>query len=505
MKIDSFQDLYAVVSKFKPKSKHGEKTKDITRKKASNVGKKETESSENISKNKDSELFSETQSPESSKSSIKIENKYWIRGHNGPMIQDFLSAFCSAHEIDLFLINPEFIYENWSNILALLPNELDNLLRHPNNEKEIKENQKEENQEKKTEIEANKEKEKTKNTSKESVSEDIKENVKNNNAKVKLEKVFDMENLIKEPENEEKEPNKNEQEEKSQIEQKVNIDKELEKNKTDEVPLKEYRILYFDFNVLMDYFSQNKVYENIEYIKMKKFLQSLLSILDNSEFSEKTLLLVNNDGNYYANLFNELFNFELTVPLPGESDRKQIFDVLKESNLKIAYESTILASATYLWSLWDIKKLVDNAIHRFSLGLCRYDAINSDFMLSLMNTEKVLPKKSIKLSGIKIGDRNIESKEINLNASSDSSSYLEIKSSISDSLIDQLYQEAAYKEFDNLSRIIQDMIANKPLIPDDYKLIANYAFILNDDPKKALTKLNQAKTRVDRIKKLKDK
>jgi len=71
--------------------------------------------------------------------------------------------------------------------------------------------------------------------------------------------------------------------------------------------------------------------------------------------------------------------------------------------------------------------------------------------------------------------------------------------------IDQLYQEAAYKEFDNLSRIIQDMIANKPLIPDDYKLIANYAFILNDDPKKALTKLNQAKTRVDRIKKLKDK
>ena len=496
MKIESFKDLYAIVSKFKPKVKSGGKQREHPKKKSTDQGKSEEGTKVDLLKNKDSEKNREKQSVEDSDASIKLSNTYWIRGHSGAMIPEFLSAFCSAHEIDLFSINPEFIYENWSNILTLLPNELNKILIAPISEKVEKEIKKEEIREKVSE------KEKKKDTVQTAGNNETSEKSKQNNVKAKAEKVFDMEDLIKEPENEENDLSKAQHEENSPSEHQKTEEHELETQRPEEVPIEDYKILYFDFNDFMDYFSQNKDFEKQEYIRMKKFLQTLSS---HPGYSEKTLLLINNDGNYYANLFNDLFDYELTVPLPSESDRKQIFDVFKDSNLKYAYEATILASATHLWSLWDIKKLVTNAIHRFSLGLCRYDTINSDYMLSIINNEKILPKKSIKLRGLKIGEGTMESKETNVYSSSDATTYSEIKSSISDSLADQLYQEAAYKEFDNLSKIIQDMIATKPLNQEDYKIISNYAFILNDDPKKALSKLNQAKTRVDRIRKLKDK
>ncbi len=158
-----------------------------------------------------------------------------------------------------------------------------------------------------------------------------------------------------------------------------------------------------------------------------------------------------------------------------------------------------------MWTLWDIKKLVSNAIHRFSLGLCKYDSINSDYLLSLINSEKVLPKKSAKLIGIKGSETISESKGTVLHSQASTTDLSDLQLSMVDSLTDQLYQEAAFKDFDNVSRIIQDLISNKPMNPEDMKIISKYAFILNDDPRKALSKMNQAKTRVDRIRKLKDK
>ena len=205
---------------------------------------------------------------------------------------------------------------------------------------------------------------------------------------------------------------------------------------------------------------------------------------------------------------SRLFDYELTVPVPTEADRKLIFNVLKDTSFSYTFESTVLAQATPSWTVWDINKLIQNSMHRFELGLCKYDSINSDFILSLINNEKVLPKKVLKLAsgkGLDLVADPVISSSYSSGVSSQGFDNIDPQNIIVDSLSDQLYQEAAFKEFDNLSRIIQDIISQKAPDQEDYKMLSNYAFILNDDPKKALNKLNQAKTRVDRLKKLKDK
>jgi hypothetical protein len=65
----------------------------------------------------------------------------------------------------------------------------------------------------------------------------------------------------------------------------------------------------------------------------------------------------------------------------------------------------------------------------------------------------------------------------------------------------QFYQFGAVNKFDELIAILEKISTGKILDELDRNILADYPFILKDDPKKAMVRLTNAKNRIDRIKK----
>ncbi|MCK4778995.1 MAG: hypothetical protein KAT57_02355, partial [Candidatus Lokiarchaeota archaeon] len=74
------------------------------------------------------------------------------------------------------------------------------------------------------------------------------------------------------------------------------------------------------------------------------------------------------------------------------------------------------------------------------------------------------------------------------------------ESRISDFMLNQLYENAASKNYTELVLIIDKLAKKEPLEENEMKMIAKYPFILNDSPNRAQINLEKAKKRVDLIK-----
>ncbi|MBD3349886.1 MAG: hypothetical protein GF364_00190 [Candidatus Lokiarchaeota archaeon] len=66
----------------------------------------------------------------------------------------------------------------------------------------------------------------------------------------------------------------------------------------------------------------------------------------------------------------------------------------------------------------------------------------------------------------------------------------------------QLYQFAAANNFEELMNVLEKLDQGRKLDDLDRKILADYAFVLKDKTKTALSKLTNAKNRIDRIKKI---
>jgi hypothetical protein len=66
----------------------------------------------------------------------------------------------------------------------------------------------------------------------------------------------------------------------------------------------------------------------------------------------------------------------------------------------------------------------------------------------------------------------------------------------------QFYQFAASQKFDELVSVVEKLDQGKQLDGVDRNLLADYAFILKEEPKKALVRLTNAKNRIDKIRKV---
>ena len=67
-------------------------------------------------------------------------------------------------------------------------------------------------------------------------------------------------------------------------------------------------------------------------------------------------------------------------------------------------------------------------------------------------------------------------------------------------MLNQLYENAASKNYTELVLIIDKLAKKEPLEENEMKMIAKYPFILNDSPNRAQINLEKAKKRVDLIK-----
>ena len=67
-------------------------------------------------------------------------------------------------------------------------------------------------------------------------------------------------------------------------------------------------------------------------------------------------------------------------------------------------------------------------------------------------------------------------------------------------MLEQLYENAVSKNYNELLLIVDKLNKREMLEENDRRLLAQYAFILNDSPKMAQIHLEKAKKRIDNLK-----
>jgi len=137
----------------------------------------------------------------------------------------------------------------------------------------------------------------------------------------------------------------------------------------------------------------------------------------------------------------------------------------------------------------------------------------TDSLLNLIKSGEYLPSistKSLEITNVKdIREEGVESENVYPKKVKESVDQIKNidnfvddirEMRISEFMLNQLYENAASKNYNELIIIIDKLNKNDPLEENDRKLLAKYPFILNDSPNMAQINLEKAKKRVDRIK-----
>lgn len=214
------------------------------------------------------------------------------------------------------------------------------------------------------------------------------------------------------------------------------------------------------------------------------------------------------------NLFN-VFDLFIKIPFLNNVERETFLKDFAEKNSKIVFDINTLVNLTEYWEVNDIKQLLKMGIFKHFLNADLNDISNeiSDTLINIIQSgEYVLStafnvpefnnslgmKQDIQVNkkrDVEVFENQkdlIEKKDEYINQIRDES--------ISEFMINQLYENAASKNYSELLIIIDKLNKKEVLEDNERRLLAKYPFILNDSPNMALINLEKAKKRVDLIK-----
>jgi len=210
-----------------------------------------------------------------------------------------------------------------------------------------------------------------------------------------------------------------------------------------------------------------------------------------------------------------VFDFLIKIPVLNSIERETIFKNFSEKYPKIVFDINALINYTENWEIKDLKQLIRVAIFKHHLNTDLNETSNeiTDVLISLIESGEYIPAISINnieeqnSTVLKLNNQNkiktpLKKEGKVSDTSIDVSSLInEIREEgISEFMLNQLYENAASKNYSELIVII-DKLNNKDVIEEnDRKILAKYSFILNDPPNRALINLEKAKKRVDLIK-----
>jgi len=257
----------------------------------------------------------------------------------------------------------------------------------------------------------------------------------------------------------------------------------------------------------------------------RSLLKDFLTLLDSDsiDFSSnlKNIIIVwlNYDYNEIEEqssvIFN-LFDLFIKIPLLNMSERETILRNFSEKNPKISFDINTVVNYTDNWEVKDIDQLLKTAIFKHFLNADLNETSNevTDKIINLIESGEYIPSKNGKLSSIEQKEENLKNQNQNgidfiSKSHEDKQRKLEDVNDLIDSIRDerysefmlnQLYESAASKNFNELLVIIDKLNKNESIEENDRKIIAKYPFILNDAPNLAQINLEKAKKRIDLIK-----
>lgn len=266
---------------------------------------------------------------------------------------------------------------------------------------------------------------------------------------------------------------------------------------------------------------QKKLMKNLDGVSL---LQKFIDLQQNNDtylnFLNSNLLIIwiNYDLKEVANNSNQLYNiFDLfiKIPLLNDIERETVLRNFLERNPTIVFDIAQILNYTQNWEVKDINQLLKVGIFKHFLNSDLNDKSNeiTDILIDLIESGEFIPSVNTKISEIPEKEESSEEKLLNnsiiphqkkreQNTTTDISEIVDHiqQSNISEFMLNQLYENAASKNYSELVLIIDKLNKNEPLEENDRKLLGLYPFVLNDSPSRAQINLEKAKKRIDQIK-----
>ncbi|MFX1400495.1 MAG: hypothetical protein ACFE8V_04510 [Promethearchaeota archaeon] len=206
----------------------------------------------------------------------------------------------------------------------------------------------------------------------------------------------------------------------------------------------------------------------------------------------------------------QLFDLFIKIPLLDFKERELVLRNFLEKNPKIVFDINTIASYTKNWEILDINYLLKMAIfkHYINYDLNKSSNEVTDLIINLIESGEFFPSLPNKDQIIQDSRANIKTKFTEKLSSNKDMNLFEVESllneiqtqPISEFMLNQLYENAASKNYTELVIIIDKLNKNELLEENDRKLLSNYPFILRDSPNRAQIYLEKAKKKVDHIK-----
>jgi hypothetical protein len=216
-----------------------------------------------------------------------------------------------------------------------------------------------------------------------------------------------------------------------------------------------------------------------------------------------------------SQLIFDVFDLFIKVPILDKAERETIFRAFSEKNPKIVFDIKTLVDYTETWEVKDLIQLLRIGIFKHFLNSELNESSNeiTDGLINLIESGEYIPTTPEKTRNIEnsgsdfykgeefsnknsMYGRNTESRNIYAQNLSN-----EIKGErFTDFMLNQLYENAVSKNYSELVLIIDKLNKNEHLEEIERKILAKYAFILNDSPKMAQINLEKAKKRIDNLK-----
>ncbi|MFX1420177.1 MAG: hypothetical protein ACFE9N_14780 [Promethearchaeota archaeon] len=221
------------------------------------------------------------------------------------------------------------------------------------------------------------------------------------------------------------------------------------------------------------------------------------------------------DVNKISKEIYEIFDLFLKIALLSKIERETVLKDFLERNSKIVFDINDIINYTENWEVKDIKQLLKVGIFRHFLNSELNETSNeiTDILIDLIesgefipNTQAIVPDGN---SNIELSENVIQNRQIIYHKENEAKNKIEDISSvingiresrISDFMLEQLYEDAASKNYTELTIILDKLNKKEPLEENDMKLLAQHPFILNNSPNKAQINLEKAKKRIDLIK-----
>jgi len=259
--------------------------------------------------------------------------------------------------------------------------------------------------------------------------------------------------------------------------------------------------------------------ENIQFIEghllsSSSLIMELCELLAGITWPSNSLCIIVYDINNSPLLEPHQFDFNMILGLPDNDARKTYFEqlltFLPSTNLDLEY----LTLHSKNWSFTEIRVFLRNCVYLWN-STHPIQKINStaekmsmQFLIEQFEQIEQLKQQEVKRA-IQQGLSSIKSSENvilqdNDTVLPDQSTSNSLMGAFTVDFEDQLYQLAAGKEYDTIVLILDKLTKGIILQPQERRIIADYAFMIREDPQKALHKINQMKLRLEKIKPLKN-